>query len=165
LESTLRPSTPADLETILSWVATPELLKFWGGTVLTFPPFAEQTWGEMEATSQNTFTLIDPQGNVIGFGQALFRDPNTVHLGRIIISPACRGQGFGKILCQQLMQKGSSLHHPAQFTLNVYKDNTPAYRLYASLGFTVISEDVEQETIRMGLRCDPSAKSGLSSNP
>ena len=151
MEYTLRPARTNDLETVLPWVPTPELLRLWGGPALPFPPRADQLWREIGATDQNAFSLVDVQGNVVGFGQALFRSPATVHLGRIIVSPSQRGKGLGRILCQQLIGEGSARHHPTMFTLNVYRNNLPAYNLYLSLGFVVLSEDAEQDSFHMGL--------------
>jgi len=148
----IKSATPEDLQTILTWVTTPQQLKFWGGPALTFPPLPERIWQEIGATSQNTFTLFDSQGNVVGFGQTLFRVPGTVHLGRIILCPAMRGKGLGRILCEQLIQAATIRYHPAEFTLSVYKDNSPAVRLYTALGFNVLSENLERNSYLMGLR-------------
>jgi len=151
MEYKLRPATVDDLQIILAWITSPELLKLWGGPKLTYPPAAERTWQEIGATDQNTFALVDEAGNVVGFGQTLLREPDSVHLGRIIVSPAVRGKGLGRILCQQLIQKATKQYQPARVTLNVYKYNAPAYNLYKSLGFRELSEDPEQSSCRMCL--------------
>lgn len=152
MEYTLQPATPENLKVVLTWVTTPELLKLWGGPALTFPPQSDRIWHEIGATGKNTFSLIGPKGKVLGFGQALFREPSTVHLGRIIVSPTIRGKGLGRLLCQQLIQIGSVRCQPSEFTLSVYKNNTPALSLYKSLGFAVLSEDPEQNSFKMCLQ-------------
>lgn len=151
----LKAVTPQDLQVVLTWVPTPELLKLWAGPGLTFPPQADIAWHELGITGENSFSLIDAGGNVAGFGQTLLREPHRVHLARIIVSPTVRGKGVGRILCQQLMQAGLERYGAAAFTLNVYKDNAPAFNLYKSLGFTVVSEDPENNWYRMCLQLRP----------
>ncbi len=151
----LQPATPENLQIVLTWVDTPELLRFWGGPILTFPPLVSRTWLEIGATGQNTYSLMDAEGNVAGFGQTLFHAPVTVHLGRIIISPAERGKGLGRILCQRLIEVGSERYQPSEFTLNVYQDNALAFNLYTGLGFRVWLVDQEHHSYRMGLQVNP----------
>ena len=156
MELTLQPATPEHLHLVLTWVTTPELLKLWGGATLTFPPLADRIWHEIGATGQNTFSLMDPEGAVVGFGQTILRESITMHLARIIVSPTMRGKGLGRILCRLLMQRGATCHQVSQFTLSVYKNNTPALNLYTSLGFTAWFEDRDHNALTMGLRLPPS---------
>jgi ribosomal protein S18 acetylase RimI-like enzyme len=116
---------------------------------LSCPPIADQIWNEIGATAQNTFSLIDPEDHVAGFGQILPRQNGTAHLARIIVSPVLRGHGIGRILCQGLIRIGSRSGGATRFTLRVYKENLPAVNLYRSLGFIVIAEDAEQNWFRM----------------
>jgi ribosomal protein S18 acetylase RimI-like enzyme len=152
MEYELRPAVIDDLQMILSWITTPELLKLWGGPKLAYPPAAERTWQEMGASGQNTFSLVDAVGRVVGFGQTSFRNPDAVHLGGIIVFPALRGKGLGRILCQQLIQSAAKHYQPARFTLNVYKYNVPGYNLYKSLGFCELSEDSARNSCMMCLQ-------------
>lgn len=140
----LRQAVLEDLLAILPWVNTPESLKMWGGAKLTFPPLAERIWLEIGAEDGNTFSLIDSNSHLVGFGQLLCREAGRLHLGRILISPEQRGQGIGHILCRQLIEFGCS-----EFTLNVYQDNLAALGLYTSLGFQVLAEDHEQRSYKM----------------
>ena len=150
MEYNLQPATIAHFQTVLTWITTQDELRLWGGSALTFPVQGVLTWQEIGADDQNTFALLDFEGNVVGFGQALLRASNTVHLGRIIISPAMRGRGLGRKLCEQLIQAGIKRYNPIGFTLNVYRCNTTAVNLYRSLGFSVLSEDHELDSYKMG---------------
>ncbi len=155
MEYNLRSAAPEDLQVILDWVTSPEQLRLWGGPALTYPPRVDRTWGEIGATTQNTFSLIDAASHVSGLGQILLREKDTAHLARIIVSPALRRNGIGHILCQQLMRVASQRYGTTGFTLNVYKDNLPAVKLYRSLGFIIVAEDTEQNWFRMQLRVHP----------
>jgi ribosomal protein S18 acetylase RimI-like enzyme len=147
----LQPASREDLQVVLTWIEAEESLKLWGGPTLVFPPHVENIWREVGATQDNTYSLLDPETNVVGFGQALRRGPATVHLARIIVAPVLRGNGLGRILCQQLIQIGVKDYQAAAATLNVYMINVPALRLYESLGFTIVSEDSEQNWFSMRL--------------
>lgn len=148
----LRSAVRKDLHVVLAWIDSPLALKLWGGQLLTYIPTVIKTWREISGNAQNTFTLVDADGNICGFGQTLYRPPDTVHLGRIILSPQLRGQGLAPGLVQHLIAAAVERYHPTQITLNVYRDNTPAVRLYRALGFVVDSLDDEHASYHMTLR-------------
>ncbi len=151
----LRPAKQEDLRFILRWIEDPESLRLWGGPALTYPPTPELTWQEMKAAEENTFSLVDANLAVVGFGQAFYREDRSVHLARIIVSPAMRGQGIGRILCDRLMQLAVKRYSPTAITLNVYAANAPALALYRSLGFSPVSSEDESGSIKM--RVSPSS--------
>jgi len=148
----LRPATLQDLQTVLTWIESPEQLKRWGGPLLTWPPQSGQIWRQIEADTHKVFALVSDEGEVAGLGQTLRREENAVHLGRIILSPALRGQGVGRVLMQNLIDKGRELYHPQYFSLYIYNENLPAVRLYRSVGFVVIETYTEDDSSRMELR-------------
>ena len=147
----LRPAAPEHLSIVLHWIKTAEDLRLWGGHLLTWPPGVEKTWCEIGAQDGNTFSLLDDDGNLAGFGQALAREPGAAHLGRIIVSPALRGQGVGRVLCRQLIAAAVERYRPERITLNVSTENTPAVSLYRALGFSVTAEDRERGWYAMSL--------------
>lgn len=110
----------------------------------------------MKAAEENTFSLVDANLNVAGFGQTFNREDRSVHLARIIVSPASRGQGVGRILCTRLIQFAVNRYNPATITLNVYAANTPALSLYRSLGFSPVTGEDESGSIKMQATVDPS---------
>ena len=148
----LQPATLEDLQTVLTWIETPEQLKRWGGPLLSWPPRVEQTWRQIEADTHKVFALVGENGEVTGLGQTLRREENGVHLGRIILSPALRGKGVGRVFMQNLIEKGSELFNPLFFSLYVYNDNIPAVRLYFFIGTTATEIYTEDDSSRMELR-------------
>ncbi|WP_417068683.1 GNAT family N-acetyltransferase [Niveibacterium terrae] len=151
MEYAIRPATIADFQTILSWITSAETLKLWGGPSLSFPPAIDRSWREIEAGPENAFVLVDQQGLVVGFGQTLLREPDAVHLGRIIVAPTRRGQGVGRHLCKALLQLALERQHPSRITLNVYRENASALSLYTALGFVLSTEDPEKMSCSMYL--------------
>ena len=154
MDYSLRPARREDLQTILSWVGTADLLKLWGGPALSFPPTPDAIWSTIEASPQNSFSLVSPSGQLAGFAQALPRD-SSVHLARIIVSPSLRGQGVGRTLCQKLIHSAIAQFHPDEITLKVYLTNTPALTLYQSLGFIPVLESQNSDSIKMCFRLNP----------
>lgn len=140
LEPILRPAGLEDLRTILAWVPTLDLLRFWGGPAVDFPPEADRIWRTIEAEGSNTFVLVDREAGILGLGQTLAREPGAVHLARIIVSPAHRGRGLGGMLCRALLACAVNRLGAVRATLNVYTDNLPAVACYRALGFTDVPE-------------------------
>jgi ribosomal protein S18 acetylase RimI-like enzyme len=154
MDYSLRPACLEDIQIVLTWVGTADLLRLWGGPALSFPPTPGTVWSTIEATSQNSYSLINSAGQLAGFAQALPRG-SSVHLARIIVSPSLRGQGVGRILCQKLIQIALAQHHPCDITLKVYPNNTPAFSLYQSLGFIPTHEAQNTDSIKMCLMPKP----------
>ena len=147
----LRAAIQEDLQVVLSWIETPEQLKLWGGSALSFPPEMERSWREIEARDDKSFVLVDADGQLVGFGQTLSRAANVVHLGRIIVSPIFRGKGLGRLLCEQLIEVANERPRPDQITLNVFRNNAAALSLYAAIGIEVIAVNRENNSFFMCL--------------
>ena len=73
---------------------------------------------------------------LLGFGQ-YYDLYHRIHLARIAVHPAKRGQGFGRQLLSMLMREACKSMDSAEFSLFVYRDNEAAIRCYAASGFEV----------------------------
>jgi ribosomal-protein-alanine N-acetyltransferase len=60
-----------------------------------------------------------------------------------------RGQGLGRVLCQQLAAKAIHNTGAHTVTLRVYRDNAVAVALYASLGFTPVESESDEDLLFM----------------
>ena len=157
MDTTLRPAGMASLATVLTWVGTPEQMRWWGGPALPFPGTPATVWAAIAGAPGNTFVLEDGAGAMVGFGQMLPRS-GQVHLARLIVAPERRGQGLGRSLCQHLIRTAVACHRPDNITLNVYAGNEPAAALYRSLGFRVVPGAEREGVVRMALQArEPSA--------
>jgi len=136
MDYSLRPACLDDVQTILSWVGTADLFRQWGGPGLAFPGTPESVWSVIGASPENAFSLLDSSGELVGFGQALIRDPS-VHLARLIVSPSHRGQGLGGVLAMKLIQAAIT-HHTDGITLKAYACNTSGLSLFDSLVFAAM---------------------------
>jgi ribosomal protein S18 acetylase RimI-like enzyme len=101
--------------------------------VVTFPLTPESLTVEISFTPDNSFCL-EKDGDPVGFGQLIPKSEQRLHAARIIVVPHLRGRGFGRKLCQVLINKAVELKY-SRMSLNVSKDNAAAIKLYKSLGF------------------------------
>ena len=96
------------------------------------------------------------EGVPYGFGQHFASQPSAVHLGRIIVSPAARGHGFGRQLCQKLIEQAFQTTGANAVTLRVYRDNPTALALYSSLGFSPVEAESTAEVFFMKMQANSS---------
>jgi ribosomal protein S18 acetylase RimI-like enzyme len=104
---------------------------------------------------------VDPaSGELTGHASLLVDQPaGRMRLGYIIVDPQRRGQSLGRELVQDTMRAGFRLTGLSAMKLHVYAHNTPARRLYASLGFRetgvsfrVDADDNAWEALEMEVR-------------
>jgi ribosomal protein S18 acetylase RimI-like enzyme len=131
----LRPARIEDLDVVLPWAPDAESMRMWAGPTIGFPVGREQLWENLHHVPGAPFTLCAADGEIVGFGQVMHREEDFAHLARIIVAPAHRGQGLGRVLCLELMEVATTFLPVRAFSLYVYPENTRAHALYRSLGF------------------------------
>lgn len=140
----LRSPSPHHFATLGSWIHDAEQCLRWAGPRVNFPFESQMLPSLLETEPCDSYALVDSEDNLAGFGQIFRREPETGHLGRIIIDPLRRKQGVGQILCKELIDAGVSAHGFRSMTLWVFMDNLPAVHLYRTLGFLPEArEDIE----------------------
>ncbi len=132
----LEPARDHDLDELMKWFDGEHSIIIWGGPKFRYPfnrgTFQEDChWGDMA-----TFSLRGPENTFSAFGQLYERD-RRINLARLITHPAMRRQGVGRRLVQMLMSLGADLFALDEYSLFVFRDNTPALECYRSLGFEV----------------------------
>jgi ribosomal protein S18 acetylase RimI-like enzyme len=142
-----RKAKPADLETIISWIPDEPACKIWAGPKVRFPLRIESLSKDIEFSDNNTYCLIKSDA-IIAFGQLLPKEKGRLHFARIIVDPSKRAMGYGKRLCKELLQIANQkgCH---KISLNVYRNNTSALKLYEDLGFREIAEKSSKENCFM----------------
>ena len=143
----LRKAKIADLTTIISWIPNELTCKSWAGPKVRFPLSIESLLKDIEFSDNNSYCLIKSDA-IVAFGQLLTKEKGYLHLARIIVAPSKRAMGYGKILCNELLkianQKG---YH--KISLNVYRNNRSALKLYENLGFREVAETSSKENCHM----------------
>ena len=135
MEYTLHAPSPRQFATLGNWIEDAQQCLRWAGPKLAFPFDSSVLQSLLETEPMDSYALLDQHANLAGFGQIIRREPETGHLGRIIIDPHRRQQGIGQILCSELIRAGVRQHGFRSMTLWVYLDNAPAVQLYRALGF------------------------------
>ena len=130
----LRAVNDRDLSRVISWISDENECKLWAGPYVSFPLAIDSLKAQISYTPDNTF-CIENKSQVIAFGQLIRKGEHRLHFARIIVHPAARGKGYGRILCRGLIDKAKG-QHCRQITLNVYRQNTAALKLYKSLLLT-----------------------------
>ncbi len=130
----LARATDNDINELMTWFDSKHSVDIWGGPNFRYPferaNFVEDShWYDMA-----TFSLRSPDKAFSGFGQLYERDRRT-HLARLIVHPQMRGQRTGKRLSRMLMTVGERLFPLDEYSLFVFRDNTPALECYRALGF------------------------------
>ena len=134
----LRLATNEDLETVISWIHDAAACRIWAGPVVQYPMTIRTLKADIEYKKDNTY-CHDAEGHLLAFGQLIRKSGSRLHMARVVIAPDKRSNGHGKRWVHSLMdlawQKGCR-----RISLNVYRQNTPALKLYTALGFTEIAE-------------------------
>jgi ribosomal protein S18 acetylase RimI-like enzyme len=141
------PASISDLEELIAWISTEEECRIWAGPVVTFPINKRRLLDQISFSPENSLSCKSDLG-LLAFGQVIKKDDGRSHLARIITNPTYRGQGFGRIICGYLVDYAFELGS-GKVSLNVYRGNVPARRMYESLGFTEQPEMSDEANIFM----------------
>jgi ribosomal protein S18 acetylase RimI-like enzyme len=162
MSATLRIVEPADYEVIASWVPDAESCLRWAGPRVVFLFTAADLPGLLAVSAGRSYCLTERTAIPLGFGQHWVLRPGAVHLGRIIIAPAVRGRGFGRLLCQLLLAQAIEATGAAEVTLRVDRNNTVALSLYSRLGFSAVEAESSQRALFMRREANPGSGAATS---
>ena len=119
----------------------------WAGPQVSFPLKANRLLMEIEFQANNSFCLED-KGVMQAFGQLVSKQAHYLHMARLIVAPKHRGHGYGNTLCSELIgiarERGVD-----NLSLNVYRNNKTALRLYTATGFKEFKEKSSTEVCHM----------------
>lgn len=150
----LRPYTPADAPTILSWCRDESAFYRWTAGMLGGYPPTPDAFRFVEALTP--FTAVEG-GDPVGF--FTLRQPgeraDELRFGFVIVDPARRGQGLGRAMLRLGMAYAFDRRGARRVSLGVFEDNLPARRCYLAAGLRDVTGS-EPETYRIlgeDLRC------------
>lgn len=155
MSKVLRISAPADYPAIATWIPDAQSCARWAGPRVPFPFSAAELPSLLAVDGAVSYCLAEEAAGPLGFGQHWELLPGAVHLGRIIVSPAARGQGLGRWLCQLLVTQAVHATGATAVTLRVNRDNAAALSLYCSLGFTPVEPAFTEEVLFMRAQAHP----------
>jgi len=133
---TLSPLADAEIDEVMTWFPDEQAVDTWGGPNFRFPFTAESFREDCRLELMRSSVLRNANGQLAAFGQAYERDGRG-HLARLVSNPELRRQGAGKQLIEMIIAQLEERYAYDEYSLFVYRHNTPAYRCYLSLGFVV----------------------------
>ena len=96
-------------------------------------PWKREDFQDLIDSDNSIYLVILADGRVAGAAGYTFNGFDG-YINNVVIDVDRRGQGLGKVLMRELLTVGRKNGVP-EFTLEVRVSNTPAIKLYESLGF------------------------------
>jgi len=140
--------THQDLVGVFRWFHSEKSVLYWAGPDVTYPLQVKRFKTETKFDQSHSYVL--KQGRqLLAFGQ-IYNRLEHCHLGRLVVSPAFRGQGVGRYLVEVLLAQGVQKLGLAKGSLFVLADNKPAIKLYQAMNFKV-TDYPETTAVKNGL--------------
>lgn len=143
----LRDFAPEDAEAICGWIRSEKELYRWSADRLGQYPLLPETLRQHYAPKTGRdfipLTMCTDDGQPAGHLFLRYPDPadrSTVRLGFVIVAPAYRGKGYGKMLVQLACRYAAEKLHAEKATLGVFTENLPALYCYRAAGFRETGE-------------------------
>ena len=129
----LLPCTNQDLIGVFRWFNSEKAVLYWAGPGITFPLQIKRF--KTDAKFEKSQSYVLKQGRtLLAFGQ-IYNRLDHCHLGRLVVSPAFRGQGVGRKLVELLLEEGQRILGLSEGSLFVLSDNQAAMKMYQNMGF------------------------------
>ena len=122
----------------MTWFDTADRCRLWAGPNFVYPFDDASFLRDLQWTSRHSFSLVDDDDALLGFGQLHDRF-RRIHLSRLAIAPDRRGRGLGKTLLRDLIRAGESRFGYDECALYVYEHNVAAVACYSALGFKPVA--------------------------
>ncbi len=133
---TLSPLVDAEIDEVMTWFPDAESVNLWGGPIFRYPFTGETFREDCRLDLMQSWVLRNESGQLAAFGQAYERHGRG-HLARLVSNPELRRQGAGGMLIEMIIALLEDTQAYDEYSLFVFRDNTPAYQCYLSLGFVV----------------------------
>ncbi len=131
----LQASRPSDFLELASWIGDEQGCLWWAGPRIPYPFAPAQLLERLAADDWVSRSLCNAEGALLGFGQYRSLVPGLLHLGRLIIAPTHRGNGWIDHLVLGLANEGTLATGARRVALRVFRENTAAVKAYQRLGF------------------------------
>tara|TARA_R110001632_G_scaffold143468_2_gene259519 strand:+ start:49516 stop:49977 length:462 start_codon:yes stop_codon:yes gene_type:complete len=135
---------PSDkhIRQLMTWFEDEAQLAIWSGPDFRYPFDLSSFKYDLKLTSLQSFSGLSAQRELLAFGQYYLRE-GKCHLGRLVVNPEFRGQGFIAELIEKLSAVGRQELAVNACSLFVYNHNTSAITAYEKLGFVIENYPVE----------------------
>jgi ribosomal protein S18 acetylase RimI-like enzyme len=144
---------PVHAALVASWAVGDEVVRAWcaveGDAV---PGDVVSAWSRADDVEAYLFTEHE-DGPLVAYGELwLDEEEGEVELARLLVAPERRGQGVGRVLVRELVERARHTHPELPHAiLRVRPENQQAIRAYAAAGFVDVPVE-EQSTWNEGQR-------------
>ena len=143
---------PEWAQIISGWVGSRAEVTMFGGTRLSWPLSTEEVLAMAEEPGREVYVLLDQQRLPVATGSVLIKADGSARIGRVLVDPQRRGEGFGRDIMEALIEYGEAQSSVGVIRLGVYEHNTVAQGLYERLGFKATSEHRHAVAVEDGAR-------------
>ncbi|SCW31533.1 Protein N-acetyltransferase, RimJ/RimL family [Ruminococcaceae bacterium YRB3002] len=138
----LRPFKKCDADTVISWIKSEKIFRFWcADRFESYPITGQDLVDQYEGLAGNDdifhFVMYDENG-IAGHFNIRFPDRNdidTVRLGYVIVDDSRRGQGLGKQMIKMAIDYAFEFMGAQKVTIGVFRENPAALNCYLASGF------------------------------
>lgn len=120
----------------MTWFPDSHSVDIWGGPKFRYPFDRDTFYADSRWQDFGSYCLRNQDREFAAFGQLGSRYGRS-HLARLISNPAMRRQGAGRRLIELLINTARAEQEYPEVGLFVYRNNTPAYQCYRSIGFEI----------------------------
>ncbi|MDQ7991475.1 MAG: GNAT family N-acetyltransferase [Propionicimonas sp.] len=132
----LLPLTPESAEVVASWVHSRAEATMAGGPWFPFPLTGADIVAIDADPAWQVFVLADREGRVVASGSLFAKEDGRLQrIGRVLVDPARRGEGWGRAVMELLLARTDADASIDATELGVFTQNTVARELYLRLGF------------------------------
>lgn len=144
--------TGADIDRLISWMPSPELLGQWAASAFLYPLTREQIEAHLIQRSKSggfVFKVLDSNQSVVGHVELgnVDRHHRLLRIGRVFVASEHRRQGIGTQLMRAALAVAFDQLQMHRVELSVFDFNQAAIACYERVGFR--REGVRREMFRL----------------
>ena len=147
---TIEPFDEKDIDLLISWIDSEEMLMQFSGPGFHFPLTRQQILLNRNDEHRYTYKIVViPANLVIGYAEIYLQEEKTVILSRIIIGErSYRGKGLCKQILNRLLEISFKFFGAEKAILNVFDWNIQAIRCYKTAGFAINEGKFKQRELK-----------------
>jgi len=150
IRCTIEPFDEKDIDLLISWIDSEEMLMQFSGPGFHFPLTKQQILLNRMDESRYTYKIVvTPINTTIGYAEIYLQQEKTAILSRIIIGErSYRGKGLCKQIVNRLLEISFKFFGAEKAILNVFDWNAQAIRCYKSVGFIINEGKSKQRELK-----------------
>ena len=143
----LKPFKFEQVNILLQWIADDTERILWSGNTFDggLTPLSFRI--HLSRNDLRAFSLSTFNGKLVAYGELVIKSDQVGTLCRVLVDPKARRRGYGKMLCEKLIDFAQQELKMKHLNLNTLSSNAAAISCYQSLGFHIIKTLSQSRTI------------------